>query len=62
VFEFEHVPLNSGIYPVSIGIHNEDGGIEYDHRDQLDHFEVSNPRFSEGRVVFPMTATLHQCG
>lgn len=60
-FDFERVPLNSGIYPVSIGIHNQDGGIEYDHRDQLDHFEVSNPHYSEGRVVFPMTATLRQC-
>ena len=57
VFEFDSVPLNSGVYEVSLGIHTS-GGILYDHRERAGHVQVSNPGLTEGRVVFPLTGRL----
>ncbi|CAN5846439.1 ABC transporter ATP-binding protein [soil metagenome] len=53
-FEFDEVPLLDGTYLISLGIHTNDGGLEYDHRDQQDSFEVMNPTRVQGRVKFPL--------
>ncbi len=51
-FDFPAVPLLDGVYLLSFGIHTHDGGLEYDHRDQQDHFEIMNPTRVQGRVHF----------
>src|SRR5581483_2695628 len=37
-FDLDRVPLLDGTYKVSLGIHNHDGGVEYDHREDQDVF------------------------
>jgi ABC-2 type transport system ATP-binding protein len=56
-FELDRVPLLDGTYRVSLGIHTHDGGIEYDHREDQDVFEVMNPGETVGIVHFPMRFT-----
>ena len=53
LFEFPSVNLLDGVYPVSLGIHNS-LGKEYDHRDQLDRFEVAGGGRMIGRVHLPL--------
>ncbi len=55
LFEFEQFPLLDGIYPVSVGIHSHDGGIDYDHREGKDVIAVMNPTRQIGQVHFPLT-------
>jgi ABC-2 type transport system ATP-binding protein len=54
VFEIESVPLMGGHYFLTLGIHSRDGGTSYDHRDQLDRFEVKHTSSAIGRVQLPM--------
>jgi hypothetical protein len=56
VFELEDVPLMGGHYFLTLGIHSRDGGTSYDHRDQLERFEVKHTSSAIGRVQFPMKA------
>lgn len=53
-FEFERFSLLDGVYPVSVGIHSHDGGIDYDHREGKDVIEVMNPTRQIGLVHFPL--------
>jgi ABC-2 type transport system ATP-binding protein len=54
VFDVESVPLMGGHYFLTLGIHSRDGGTSYDHRDQLDRFEVKHTSSAIGRIQFPM--------
>jgi hypothetical protein len=58
-FHLGEVPLLDGTYAVSLGIHTRDGGVEYDHRDQLDRFSVLNPSRVQGKVHFRLDAEHH---
>lgn len=53
VFHVERVPLLDGRYAVSLGIHDRTG-ISFDHRDQLDHFDVQSQGRMIGRVDLPI--------
>lgn len=53
-FVLDSVPLLDGTYKVSLGIHTHDGGREYDHREELDAFQVMHPGEVVGLVHFPM--------
>lgn len=58
-FNFGYVPLLNGIFAVSVGIHSVGSLVEYDHRDQLDHFSVATQSEIQGIVDFALTATHH---
>jgi ABC-2 type transport system ATP-binding protein len=53
-FVLDSVPLLDGTYKVSLGIHTHDGGHEYDHREELDAFQVMHSGEIIGLVHFPM--------
>jgi ABC-2 type transport system ATP-binding protein len=53
VFNLPSVNLLDGVYPVSLGIHDS-FGKEFDHRDQLDRFEVTGGGKMIGRVHLPL--------
>jgi ABC-2 type transport system ATP-binding protein len=57
VVDFERMPLQGGIYPLTLQLRSRDGGVVYDQRDQLDRFEVMQPQRIEGRVHFDVAAT-----
>jgi len=57
-FDIDGVPLLDGSYPVSLGIHNRDGGTEYDHRDQEIRFDVVSGGRSVGSTALPMTSAV----
>ena len=54
-FEFAHLPLADGTYPLTVGIHNSQHNIVYDWREQGFHFEVMNPDRSVGLVTMAGT-------
>ena len=54
VFDFGTVPLLDATYAITIGIHNE-GGVNYDWREQHHHFQVMNPGKETGIVSIPVT-------
>ncbi len=56
VFRIPCVPLLDGTYPLSIGVHNRDGGLIYAQRYQRDSFEVMNPGHKRGLVDIPVEA------
>ncbi|MFA5565878.1 MAG: ABC transporter ATP-binding protein [Acidimicrobiia bacterium] len=56
-FNFGYVPLLDGVFAVSIGIHSVGSLVEYDHRDQLDHFSVASQSETQGIVDFNLTAS-----
>jgi len=53
------VPLLDGDYAISVGIHTHDLGEEYDHRENLDRFQVMNPSRIMGRSYFNMNIEHH---
>lgn len=55
-FDIDDVPLLDGSYPVSVGIHTNDGGVEYDHRDQEIRFDVVSGSRAVGSTALPLTA------
>lgn len=57
IFTLDRVPLLDGHYPVSLGIHDS-RGVEFDHRDQLDFFDVQSTGRLVGRVSFPLRVSL----
>jgi hypothetical protein len=57
-FDIDGVPLLDGSYPVSLGIHNRDGGVEYDHRDQEIRFDVVSGGRSVGSTALPMRSAV----
>jgi ABC-2 type transport system ATP-binding protein len=57
LFEVERVPLRGGIYPITLSLRTADGGTIYDHRDQLDRFEVMDVSKGQGRVHFEVHAS-----
>ncbi len=59
VFDLGRVPLLDGIYDVAFGVHDKSGGIEYDHREGDDRFQVLNPTRTVGRVDFAPQAEVH---
>jgi hypothetical protein len=48
------VPLLDGTYDLALGVHTHDGGLEYDHREGVDRFSVTNPGRTDGLVYFPV--------
>jgi hypothetical protein len=56
VFDLEEVHLLDGKYLISLGIHDHKG-VEFDHREQLDDFDVMSEGRMIGRVHFPMHIT-----
>ncbi|HEX7522164.1 MAG TPA: ABC transporter ATP-binding protein [Acidimicrobiia bacterium] len=52
IFDLGRVPLLDGIYDIAFGVHDKSGGIEYDHREGDDRFQVLNPTRTVGRVDF----------
>jgi ABC-2 type transport system ATP-binding protein len=54
-FAIDQVHLLDGKYLVSVGIHDRQG-VEFDHRDQRDEFDVVSEGRLSGRVHFPMRA------
>ena len=56
VFEFDQVPLQGGIYPLTFDVRSRDGGTIHAHREQLDRFEVMQRAGGNGRVHFPVRA------
>jgi ABC-2 type transport system ATP-binding protein len=54
VFEIRSLPLLEGLFELSLGIHDHDGGISYDHRAEKEHLEVMNPGRSQGLVSMPI--------
>ncbi|MBK5222928.1 MAG: ABC transporter ATP-binding protein [Acidimicrobiia bacterium] len=60
-FRFGSVPLLDGNYAISLGIHTVDSSVEYDHRDQRDHFSVVSSSQVQGRVDFSLSVD-HQRG
>jgi ABC-2 type transport system ATP-binding protein len=60
VFELGAVPLLDGKYLVSLGIHDSTG-VEFDHRDQLDDFDVLSGTRTHGLVNMPLSVT-HEKG
>ena len=59
IFDLGRVPLLDGIYNLAFGAHNKSGGIEYDHREGDDRFQVLNPTRTVGRVDFAPQAEVH---
>ena len=59
VFDLGPVPLLDGDYDISVGIHTHDLGEEYDHRENLDRFQVMNPTRVMGRSYFAMNIEHH---
>jgi ABC-2 type transport system ATP-binding protein len=57
VFDFASIPLLDGTYKITLGMHSHDGGIEYDHRDQLESFSVLNRARTVGLVALPLEIT-----
>jgi hypothetical protein len=57
-FNFRSVPLLDGSYTLALGLHTHDGGLEYDHREGEDRFNVMNPGRTEGLVYFPLDVEL----
>jgi ABC-2 type transport system ATP-binding protein len=57
VVDMERMPLQGGIYPLTLQLHSRNGGVVYDQRDQLDRFEVMQPQRIEGRVHFELMAS-----
>ena len=53
-FRFGAVPLLDGTYDLALGLHTHDGGLEYDHREGVDRFSVTNPGRTDGLVYFPV--------
>jgi ABC-2 type transport system ATP-binding protein len=53
-FHFDAVPLLDGTYDLALGVHTHDGGLEYDHREGVDRFSVTNPGRTDGLVYFPV--------
>lgn len=56
VLRLEEVPLLGGIYDVSVGLHNHDVSVSYDHREQAQSFRVENTTRLDGRVQIPVSA------
>jgi ABC-2 type transport system ATP-binding protein len=56
VFELGSVPLLDGKFLVSLGIHDSTG-VEFDHRDQLDDFDVLSGTRTHGLVNMPLRVT-----
>jgi ABC-2 type transport system ATP-binding protein len=54
VFEIRSVPLLEGLFELSLGIHDHDGGVSYDHRAEKEHLEVMNPGRAQGMVAMPI--------
>ena len=54
VFEIQSVPLLEGLFELSLGIHDHDGGVSYDHRAEKEHLEVMNPGRAQGMVAMPI--------
>lgn len=59
VFRLDDAPLLDGVYLISLGMHTVDGGVEYDHRDQLDRFTVQSSTRMLGLVRFPIGTEHH---
>lgn len=53
VFEFDHIPLLDGSYPVTIGLVTHDEGIVYDWWEQQISFGVVGPEPCSGTVLVP---------
>jgi ABC-2 type transport system ATP-binding protein len=56
VLELGPIPLLDGKYLLSVGVH-DDSGIEFDHRDQLDDFDVMSGTRTHGLVNIPLRVT-----
>ena len=59
VFEIETVPLLGGVYEISVGLHNHDVSVSYDHREGAASFRVENESGLVGLVDFPLSASWH---
>ena len=62
VVDIERMPLQGGIYPLTLQLRSRNGGVVYDQRDQLDRFEVMQPQRIEGRVHFELAASGSSAG
>ncbi|CAN5702382.1 hypothetical protein BH24ACT4_BH24ACT4_08230 [soil metagenome] len=54
VFNFDHVPLLDGSFPLTVAIHSHDGGTVYAEREFEDTIAVMNPSRTRGIVHFPI--------
>jgi ABC-2 type transport system ATP-binding protein len=54
VLRLESVPLLGGTYFVSLGLHNHDVSVSYDHRETVLDFRVENSTVLEGTTLLPV--------
>jgi len=60
VFRVHSVPLLEGLFELSLGVHDHDGGTSYDHRAEREHLEVMNPGQSLGLVSMPIEVLVRE--
>ena len=54
VLRLPSVPLLGGTYFISVGLHNHDVSISYDHRETVLDFRVENSTVLEGTTLLPV--------
>lgn len=60
VLRLESLPLLGGTYFISVGLHNHDVSVSYDHRETVLDFRVENSTVLEGTTMIPVSVDWNQ--